>query len=129
MAKRDQAVARTLQEIKNNDCQHPSADRSVDLDTADRFCVNCGAVTQKYEPGTPGLFPGRLASDLIVEQLKTEILNENVQTRLFSVEPQPGLGDKFYCYMQIHRKGGTEGRYYVLTRLASDDSARVERTK
>lgn len=126
--KRNAAVARTLQEIKNSGCQHGREFQTIDLDTADTFCGNCGATLESYRTGWAGRFPGRLASDLIIAELQHEIKNENVQTQLFSVDPIED-GNKFEAYMQVHRKSGTEHRHYRITRTSISDDADIERTK
>ena len=127
MSKYEEAAAKALREAKD-DCQHPASTRSVDWESGDDFCGDCGTVIKTYVPGTPRRFPGRKALDLITAQMKAEFPGELGEVKLFHVDPADS--NEFDVLVSVTtRRSGTEHRYYTLTRTAADETVTVERRK
>lgn len=115
MSKYDEKAAKALREAKQaGACQHRPESRGVDLETADEFCIDCGAVTEEYVTPMQRRFPGRQASDLIVAELKKEFAGQMVQTQLHYVEAVSA--DEFNVLIDVQVRRGGGYRQYRLVR-------------
>ncbi len=121
MSKFDEKAAKALLEAKQAaSCQHRPENRSIDLDTADDFCGDCGEVLSPYGPGKARRLPGRKALDLIRPKLTGEFPDENGEVRLFYVE---AVGDdEFNVLAAVTVNGRMVHRQFRIVRTGTDES-------